>query len=99
MAKRRRYHPSVADDLSAAVSYYDDISVELGNRFRASVRDRFRALSYRPQSFARIHGEMRATMTDRFPYVVIFEDRAEFVAVLGIFHAASDQTGWFTRSL
>ena len=99
MAKKRRYHPSVVDDLSAAVSYYDDISVDLGNRFRASVRDRLRIISDRPQSFARIHDEMRATMTDRFPYVIVFEDRAEFIAVLGIFHAASNQTGWFTRSL
>ena len=99
MAKKRRYHPSVADDLSAAVNFYDDISVDLGNRFRASVRDRLRVISDRPQAFARIHGEMRATMTDRFPYVFIFEDRAEFIAVLGVFHAASDQAGWFTRSL
>lgn len=40
MAKTRRYHPLVADDLAAAVAYYDGISVDLGNRFRASVRDR-----------------------------------------------------------
>jgi plasmid stabilization system protein ParE len=98
MAKKRRYHPSVAEDLSAAVSYYDDISVDLGKRFRVSVRNRLRVISDRPESFARIHDEMRATMTDRFPYVILFEDRAEFVAILGIFHAASDQPGWFTRS-
>ncbi|MCA9147466.1 MAG: type II toxin-antitoxin system RelE/ParE family toxin [Planctomycetales bacterium] len=99
MAKKRRYHPSVADDLSAAVSYYDNISVELGNRFRASVRKRLCVIAEHPQSFARIHREMRATMTDRFPYAILYEDRAECIAVLGVFHAASDQAGWFTRSL
>lgn len=99
MAKKRRYHPLVSDDLSSAAGYYDDISVELGNRFRASVRDRLRVIAERPESFARIHDEMRAAMLDRFPYVVLFEDHTQSVAILGVFHAASDQVGWFTRLL
>ena len=38
-------------------------------------------------------------MIDRFPYVLLFEDRGNTVVILGIFHAASDQKGWFERSL
>ncbi len=98
MAKKRRYHPLVANDLSSATEYYDGISGELGNRFRDSVRNRLRAVSARPESFAIIHDQMRAALVDRFPYVLIFEDQADSVAILGIFHAASDQQGWFTRS-
>ena len=99
MARKRRYHPQVADDLSTAVGYYDDISVDLGNRFRASIRKRLRLITERPDSFGRIHGNMRVTLVDRFPYVILFEERSEIVAVLGVFHAASDQKGWFERSL
>ena len=98
MAKKRRYHPLVANDLSSATEYYDGISGELGNRFRASVRNRLRAVSARPESFAIIHDQMRAVLIDRFPYVLIFEDQADSVVILGIFHAVSDQQGWFTRS-
>lgn len=99
MVKKRRYHPLVADDLSSATSYYDDISAALGNRFRESVRHRLRSVAERPESFAFIHSEMRAALVDRFPYVLIFEDHTDSVAILGVFHAASDQQGWFTRSL
>ncbi len=99
MAKKRRYHPLFADDLLSAVSYYDDISVELGNRFRTSVRDQLRVISERSESFARINEDMRASMINHFPYVVLFEDGGETVAIFGIFHAASDQSGWFERSL
>lgn len=98
MAKKRRYHPLVANDLSSATEYYDGISGELGNRFRASVRNRLRAISDRPESFAVIHDPMRATFVDQFPYVLIFEDHSDSVVILGIFHAASDQQGWFTRT-
>ena len=99
MAKVRRYHPLVADDLSAATGYYDEISPDLGNRFRSSVRARLRDVADRPESFGRLQNEMRVVTLDRFPYVMIFENRDNHVAILGVFHAASDQKGWFDRSL
>jgi len=99
MAKVRRYHPLVADDLSAATGYYDEISANLGNRFRASFRARLQNVADRPESFGRLQNEMRAVTLDRFPYVMIFENRDNHVAILGVFHAASDQKGWFDRSL
>jgi putative addiction module component (TIGR02574 family) len=55
MASTRHYHPLVADDLAAAVAHYDDISVDLGNRFRVSVRNRIDTVLERPESFGRIH--------------------------------------------
>ena len=99
MASIRRYHPSVADDLSAATAYYDEISADLGNRFRASVRARLRDVAERPESFGRLQNEMRTAILDRFPYVMIFENRDKHIAILGVFHVASDQKGWFDRSL
>ena len=44
MAEPLRFHPLVADDLEAAANWYDDISIELGNRFCASVDFRFDAV-------------------------------------------------------
>ncbi len=99
MARTRRFHPLVADDLAAAVAHYDDFSIDLGNHFRASVRDRIETITDRPDSFARIHEQLRAAMVNRFPYVILFEHESEAVAILGIFHAASDRAGWFERSL
>ncbi|SMP61222.1 ParE toxin of type II toxin-antitoxin system, parDE [Neorhodopirellula lusitana] len=99
MAKVRRYHPLVADDLSAATAYYDEISADLGNRFRSSVRASLQDVAHRPESFGRLENEMRAATLDRFPYVMIYESRDNHVAILGVYHAASEQNGWFDRSL
>ena len=98
MARRRRYHPFVASDLAAAVAHYDNISVELGNRFRSSVRDRIRVITERPDSYGCIHEQLRAAMVEHFPYVVLFELLDDAVTILGIFHAASDRGRWFERS-
>jgi hypothetical protein len=98
MGNRRRYHPLVAGDLTDATRHYDNISKELGNRFRHSVRDRIDAITERPDSFGRIHEMCRTAMLNHFPYVILFECEKQVITILGIFHAASDPAGWFERS-
>ena len=94
-----RYHPDFPADLSAATEYFDGISLNLGNRFRDAVRQKTKAIAKRPESFGLIHGNIRLALVDGFPYVIVFETLNDLVALLGIFHAASDRTGWFGRSL
>ena len=95
MAKPRRYHPNFVGDLSSATSYYDGISTELGNRFRRAVRDKLVEISESPESFGKTHKEIRAVRTNRFPYVLLYQNTADMVVVLGIKHGASDPTAWF----
>jgi plasmid stabilization system protein ParE len=101
MARSRRYHPLVADDLTAAIAYYAAISPELGNRFRASIRSCFNAVTDRPEFFGIVHEHLRAARLSRFPYVILFEyvQDNDLIHVVGIFHAASDRGRWFERSL
>jgi plasmid stabilization system protein ParE len=99
MADIRRFHPLVADDLAAAVGYYNELSTDLGNQFRDAVRDRLESISEFPESYGCIHEQIRAAMTLRFPYVILFEHRENTVAILGVFHAASDHAGWFDRAV
>jgi hypothetical protein len=54
MAEPLRFHPLDADDLEAAANWYDDISIELGDRFRASADSRFDAVELRPESFGMV---------------------------------------------
>ena len=94
MARNRRYHPLVAEDLSKATDHYDAISVELGNRFRGSVRACLQDVTARPASFGVVDGPVRAALIEHFPFVVLFEDCGPIVLILGIHHAASDPTSW-----
>jgi hypothetical protein len=94
MARSRRYHPLVAEDLSKATVYYDAISSDLGNRFRSCVRACLLDVTSRPASFGVVDGPVRAALLEHFPYVVLFEDWGSIVLILGIHHAASDPTSW-----
>ena len=97
MAEPLRFHPLVADDLEAAAKWYDDISIELGNRFRASVDSRFDAVELRPESFGMVDPALRPARVNRFPFLIVFEHSRIATEVLGVFHSASDPDKWRKR--
>ena len=97
MSNSLRFHPLVADDLEAASNWYDDISPELGNRFRASVDSRLDVVELRPESFAMVDPPLRAARVNRFPYIVVFEYSQTATEVVGVFHAAADPNKWRKR--
>jgi plasmid stabilization system protein ParE len=100
MAKRLRYHPLVADDISAAIDWYEGRSVGLGERFRWVVDARFDDIVAAPEMFPRAVDDLdfRFARIPKFPYLVLFRVRAEIVYVLGVFHAASDPAKWRRRA-
>lgn len=97
MAKPLCFHPQFSDDVRPAAAWYDEKSIALGNRFRTAVNDRLNAIEKRPTSFGRIDGELRAAIVRGFPYIVVFEDHATQVDLLGLFHAAADPSAWRAR--
>lgn len=99
MAKSRRYHPLVSEDLKRGIGHYEAISPDLAIRFRASIHSCFEAIGERPESFACIQNHFRAALLDKFPYVVVFELRKQTIIIYAVYHAASDDGGWFGRKL
>ncbi len=97
MADSLRFHPLVAEDLEAAANWYDEISPELGNRFRASVDTRLDAVELRPESFGVVDPPLRAVRIKKFPYLIVFEHTQKSTDVLGVFHSASDPSKWRKR--
>ena len=98
MAKRRRYHPAVAEDLSRAVAHYAEISPELGNRFRTAIKETLDSVFTRPDTHGRLCEEYRAAIAVRFPYLIVYEQKDETICVLGVYHAASDPAKWLDRT-
>lgn len=100
MAKRLRFHPLVADDVSAAIDWYEGRSAGLGERFRGAVDARFDDLSAAPEMFPRVFDDLdfRFARIRKFPYLALYRICAETVYVLGVFHSASDPAKWRQRA-
>lgn len=94
MASTLRFHPSVVDDLTQAIDWYDERSHGLGDQFRAAVDDRLDAIAQNPERFGMSYHNLRVARLSRFPYVITFRILGEVVQIAGVFHAASDPEKW-----
>ena len=97
MPNDNRFHPRFALDLAAGTAYYDNISDQLGDRFRGSVKQTLATIRQRPESFGCVANALRAAMVPSFPYVVLFRVSDGTLFFAGLFHAASDPNRWFER--
>ena len=98
MADPLRCHPFVADDIRAASNWYDEISGDLGSRFRRATDARFDAVELRPESFGRVQQEVRAARVEGFPYLIVFRHDGRVTEILGVFHTAADPEKWRGRA-
>lgn len=98
MSNLLRFHTLVPSDLRAAIGWYGRISANLANQFRAAVDSRFDEIEIQPERFAVAFDDIRLARVKRFPYLILFRIRREFIQILGIFHAASDPQKWRKRS-
>ena len=93
-----RFHPDIPHDLAAAISWYDSISIELGNRFRNSVATTFQLIQQQPLVYGFLFDDVRGLRIEGFPYLAQYRMIGETPFVLGIFHAASDPSRWRERA-
>ena len=97
MTYDKRLHKLFPADLAAATGYYDDISVDLGNKFRDGVRLMLAEITARPESFGFVRKPLRTAMINGFPYLILFKTETTVVWVAGIYHASSDPERWAER--
>jgi hypothetical protein len=100
MADQLRFHPLVADDIAAAIDWYEGRSIGLGERFRAAVNARLNDIVDAPEMFPRAFNDsdFRFARIRKFPYLLLFRMRSGIVQVIGLFHSASDPGKWRRRA-
>ena len=91
--------PVVADDLAAAIAYYEPISPRLAARFRQAVNQRFDDILNRPKTFPMDVGDVRFARTLRFPYLVFFQIRDNLIFIIAVLHGASNPAEWRKRAI
>ena len=84
-------------DLRAARDYYDQASVELGNRFIDAIRSAIAVARERPESCPMVDQRTRAIRCNRFPYRVYFRIEPDRVLILAVYHTARDPDRWDDR--
>jgi plasmid stabilization system protein ParE len=88
--------PEAQDELDAAMRWYEDRRAGLGLEF-LGVFDRALAQIAESAEVWSPGSRYRRLILDRFPFVVVFEIRAEGIEVTAVAHARRNPGYWRTR--
>ena len=91
------FRPHAEVEVLAAQKWYEERRLGLGGEFRAVIDDAIDRVSRQPESFPRVHGEIRRALVQRFPFGLYFETIANQVVVLGVVHGHRDPKTWKSR--
>ena len=88
--------PEAEQDLEAARDYYDE-QAGLGQAFVDRVSEVLDRIGDTPRLYAVIWKTVRSCQTRRFPYVIYYRVRTDFVEVLAVLHGRRNPTAWKRR--
>ncbi len=97
MVHKLVFSPQIPDDLRLALEHYESISLELANRFRSFVELRFDDIAERPESFPFDVPPIRFARIEKFPYIIFFMVKPQFVSVISVLHGSSAPNRWRDR--
>lgn len=84
---RVEFHPSTADDVNAAASYYGRARPGLDSDFRGEIDAVVERISRNPAQFPVVEAQIRRSIVHRFPYSVLFRVvDSDCVRILAIRH-------------
>ncbi len=89
--------PEAEGDLQDALEWYEEQRAGLGEEFLVEAEATFDRIIENPELYAVVHGDIRRTLTKRFPYGVFFVIEHGAVIVLAVLHAKRDPKHWRER--
>jgi len=91
------FRPQADAEVQAAYRWYEERRSGLGDEFRGALDQIIDRVGHQPDSFPRVHRNIRRALLDRFPFGVYFEVIDTLVVVLGVVHGHRDPTRWTSR--
>ena len=83
-----RIRAEASADLNAAWNWYENQREGLGDDLLGCVDAAFAAVARSPEAYARVDGAVRRVLVRRFPYIVLFREYPEYIAILAVFHTS-----------
>jgi hypothetical protein len=91
-------HPDADSELDAAVFYYEECSVGLGDDFIIDFEKTLSRIKNNPTRYRIIKGMARILKLKRFPYSIVYEFHGDNIYILAITHDNRRPLYWSSRS-
>lgn len=94
------FHPAAQQELMEAAAYYEEQLTDLGFECLTSFEDTLRRIEEEPLANFLSHPKlnMRRCVVHRFPYLIYYRVKQEFIEVYAIAHQARKPNYWLSRT-
>jgi plasmid stabilization system protein ParE len=92
-------HPAAAEELSAAIEWYNTNAVGLGSEFLAEIEEAIDRIISFPQLWPQVKNSYRRCLTGRFPFAIIYRTNNDVIQILAIAHLSRKPGYWQKRNL
>src|SRR5438046_9527118 len=89
--------PDAERDIAEAYEWYEEHRRGLGDEFLLCVEVAFQVIAERPRSFPTVRRKAKRILVHRFPYLILFIEKPDYISVIGVFHTSSDPQRWDDR--
>ncbi len=84
-------------ELEEAIDYYNIQSEGLGFEFAAEVKRTIGRILEYPKAWTTISPRTRRCRTNRFPYGIIYQERANSILIIAVMHLSKHPDSWKSR--
>lgn len=89
---------SAEEEFREAVAYYNAQGPGLGFELAAEVKAAFGRIAAYPNAWPEFSTRTRRCIVNRFPYGVLYQQRADAILILGIMHLRRSPKRWQDRA-
>lgn len=94
---RVRFDARAADDLRAAIQWYEEQLGGLGDDFFASVRETMTRILSHPRLYPKVDDLHRRALVSNFPFSVYYEAGEGEIVVVAVVHTSRHPRFWRNR--
>jgi plasmid stabilization system protein ParE len=91
------FRRAAKDEFESAAAWYEERRRGLGEEFVAEISDAIERAAEHPERYPLVFGDVRRTVSRRFPFAVYFRRRHDKLVVLAVFHGRRDPKIWQRR--
>jgi plasmid stabilization system protein ParE len=94
---RFSFHPEAEAEFNDAIDYYEDKEGGLGYDFAVEVYATIQRITAFPKAWPVMKNDIRRSLVRRFPYGVLYFEKAEEIMVIAVMHLHRNPEYWEHR--
>lgn len=92
-----RLHPLAADEAQGARAWYLARNLTVADAFLLELEAGIANIAEGPMRWPRVHGRFRRYVLHKFPFSVVYLERADFIEVIAVAHHRRKPGYWSKR--